>query len=168
MNIAELVMNSVRQRILQYILLNKSATVNDLSAALSDVPKPSIYRHVRILFENGVIVVSNEKKIRGTIEKTYSLAEPNSAGSEEDVSSVIQNYLLKLMMTFSAYFKSENPQPEKDMLCVGGVTLMLTDEQMMNFLQDYSKLISKAMEIKPNENSKPRSMTLISAPKIDE
>mgnify|MGYP006976141070 CR=1 FL=1 len=44
MEIAEVVMNPVRQRIFQYFLLHETGTVKDIKKALPDVPSASLYR----------------------------------------------------------------------------------------------------------------------------
>ena len=49
MEIAEVVMNPVRQRIFQYFLLHEAGTVKELKRALPDVPNASLYRHIKIL-----------------------------------------------------------------------------------------------------------------------
>ena len=49
MEIAEVVMNPVRQRIFQYFLLHEAGTVKELKRALPDVPNASLYRHIKVL-----------------------------------------------------------------------------------------------------------------------
>ena len=54
MEIAEVVMNPVRQRIFQYFLLHGTGTAKDLKKALPDVPNASLYRHIRILADHAI------------------------------------------------------------------------------------------------------------------
>lgn len=44
MELAEIVMNPVRQRIFQYFLLHETGTVKEIRKALPDVPSASLYR----------------------------------------------------------------------------------------------------------------------------
>ena len=44
MELAEIVMNPVRQRIFQYLLLHETGTVKEIRKALPDVPGASLYR----------------------------------------------------------------------------------------------------------------------------
>ena len=46
---ADVIMNPVRQRIAQYLILHRTGTVSEIAAALSDVPRPSLYRHMNVL-----------------------------------------------------------------------------------------------------------------------
>ena len=73
MEMAEVVMNSVRQRIFQYFLLHETGTVKDIKKALPDVPSASLYRHVKILADSSILVVVGENRIRGTVESIYRL-----------------------------------------------------------------------------------------------
>lgn len=67
MEMAEVVMNPVRQRIFQYFLLHETGTVKDIKKALPDVPSASLYRHVKILADSSILVVVGENRIRGTV-----------------------------------------------------------------------------------------------------
>lgn len=51
MELAEIVMNPVRQRIFQYLLLHETGTVKEIRKALPDVPGASLYRHMKLLTE---------------------------------------------------------------------------------------------------------------------
>ena len=68
MELAEIVMNPVRQRIFQYLLLHETGTVKEIRKALPDVPGASLYRHMKLLTESGILTVVGENRIRGTVE----------------------------------------------------------------------------------------------------
>ena len=55
MNVIEVVMNPVRQRIIQFLMIHEKGTVKEMKNNLSDVPTPSLYRHVKILAEDSGI-----------------------------------------------------------------------------------------------------------------
>ena len=57
MDIVEIVMNPARQRIFQYLLVNETGTVKEMRKALPDIPSASLYRHVKILLDNGILTV---------------------------------------------------------------------------------------------------------------
>lgn len=73
MDIVEIVMNPARQRIFQYLLVNETGTVKEMRKALPDIPSASLYRHVKILLDNGILTVVEENRIRGTVESVYKL-----------------------------------------------------------------------------------------------
>ena len=73
MEIAEVLMNPVRQRIFQYLLVHRTATVKEIKKALPDIPSASLYRHVKILTDSSVLLIAEENRIRGTVECVYRL-----------------------------------------------------------------------------------------------
>ena len=73
MEMAEIVMNPVRQRIFQYFLLHETGTVKEVKKALPDVPNASLYRHIKILTDSSILMIVDENRIRGTVESVYQL-----------------------------------------------------------------------------------------------
>ena len=165
MEIAEVVMNPVRQRIFQYFLLNETGTVKEVKNALSDVPSASLYRHMKILADSSILVVVGENRIRGTVESVYKLNKDAMAAEDEDGNGV-QMALLGLCASFAKYFSTGSADPKKDMLLFTNCTLMLTDEEFMGFLSEINEIGLKYMKVEPSAGSKTRRITLISSPDI--
>ena len=78
MEMTKVLMNPVRQRIFQYLLVHEKGTVKEMKKELSDIPNASLYRHIKILTDNSVITVVEENRIRGTIESVYQLNKNDS------------------------------------------------------------------------------------------
>lgn len=110
MELAEIVMNPVRQRIFQYLLLHETGTVKEIRKALPDVPGASLYRHMKLLTESGILTVVGENRIRGTVESIYSL---NRSALEIDDAdgTAVQTALLGLSASFARYFPAAGPTP---------------------------------------------------------
>lgn len=68
-------MHPVRLRLVQRLALLGTATVQELAAALPDIPRASLYRHLRTLTELGYLTVVEETRVRGTVERTYALTD---------------------------------------------------------------------------------------------
>ena len=163
MEMAEIVMNPVRQRIFQYLLVHETGTVKEIRKALPDVPSASLYRHMKILTENGILMVVGENRIRGTVESIYSLNK--SALEIDDADGVaVQTALLGICASFAKYFSSGHADPKKDLLLMTTCTLTLSDEEFMNFLSEINQVAVKYMDIPIKEGRKTRQITLISAP----
>ena len=75
MELAEIVMNPVRQRIFQYFLLHDTGTVKEIRKALPDIPSASLYRHIKILADSSILMVVGENRIRGTVHSVYQFNE---------------------------------------------------------------------------------------------
>lgn len=165
MNIAEVVMNPVRQRIIQFLMIHERGTVKEIKNELSDVPTPSLYRHVKILAENSVIVVAEENRIRGTVENVYQLNPKGlSVEGTSNEGLAVQASLMSICCSFAKYFADGQADPKKDMLSLTSSTLMLTDEEFMNFFTEINELVMKYIAKEPIEGCSPRQITLISSP----
>ncbi|NLV59733.1 MAG: helix-turn-helix domain-containing protein [Clostridiales bacterium] len=162
----KIVMNPVRQRILQYLIIHGQGSTGDMKQELMDIPPASLYRHVKLLLEGGLIEVVKEERIRGTLEKTYRLTQnPGSdEGINQDIGAMFQAGLVSLMTVFSKYFAVEGNDPQKDMLSFSTSTLLMTDEEFLEFLKKLSVLFGEAINNMPRSGRKPRRLTLISSP----
>lgn len=163
MKIAEVVLNPVRQRIFQYLLIHETGTVKEIRKALPDVPSASLYRHMKILTDHSIIMVVGENRIRGTVESVYQLNK--SALQIDDANGeAVQTALLGFCASFAKYFASGHANPKKDMMLLTTCTLTLTDEEFMGFLSEINQVAVKYIDIGIKEGSKTRQITLISSP----
>lgn len=162
MQIAEIVMNPVRQRIFQYFLLHETGTVKEIRKALPDVPSASLYRHIKILVDSSILLVTGENRIRGTVESIYRLNK-DAMTTEDGNGNAVQMSLLSICTSFARYFSTGNADPKKDMLLFTNCTLLLTDEEFSEYLSEINQITFKYMKM-ASENSKTRRITLISAP----
>lgn len=163
MEMAEIVMNPVRQRIFQYFLLHKTGTVKGIRKALPDVPSASLYRHIKILTDSTILMVVGENRIRGTVESVYQLNK-DAMETEDETGNAVQMSLLSICATFAKYFSSGKADSKKDMLLFTNCTLLLTDEEFSGFLTEINQIAVKYMKKEAVEGSKTRQITLISAP----
>lgn len=163
MEMAEVVMNPIRQRIFQYFLLHETGTVKDIKKALPDVPSASLYRHVKILADSSILVVVGENRIRGTVESIYRLNKSAMSAGEES-GNAVQMSLLSICAAFAKYFSGGNADPERDMLLFTNCTLLLTDGEFSDFLSEINEVALKYMKVEAKADSKTRQITLISAP----
>ncbi len=163
MEIAEVVMNPVRQRIFQYFLLHETGTVKDIKKALPDVPSASLYRHVKILADSSILMIVGENRIRGTVESIYRMNKSAlSAGDESG--EAVQMSLMSICAAFAKYFSGGNADPERDMLLFTNCTLLLTDGEFSDFLSEINEVALRYMKVEAKAGSKTRQITLISAP----
>ncbi len=163
MELAEIVMNPVRQRIFQYFLLHETGTVKELRKALPDIPSASLYRHIKILADSSILMVVGENRIRGTVESVYRLNK-DAMATEDETGNAVQMSLLSICASFAKFFSAGNADPQKDMLLLTNCTLLLTDEEFSEYLSEINQVTVKYMKKAASESSKTRRITLISAP----
>ncbi len=161
----ELVMNPVRQRIIQCVALRGTATTAQMLEDLSDVPKASLYRQVKLLHEGELLEVAAETKVRGTVLRAYRLCEmPVDKGSSDQASAAIYNALMSLMSSFRSYFGGGDRDPAADQLFHNTSTLLMTDDEFRSFSGKVNQLVQDAKSNEPAEGRKPRRITFISSP----
>ena len=56
----EACMNATRQRIIQVIMIKKEATSAEIGEELPDIPRASLYRHIKVLLDAEIITVVKE------------------------------------------------------------------------------------------------------------
>lgn len=161
---ASIVMNPIRLRIIQYLGIHKEGTTAQIREELSDIPQASLYRHIKVLAEAGWITVVKETRLRGAVEKTYTLSEGALNSGNDSPSASIQNGILSILASFHTYFQSPENDPRSDMLTFATSTLMLSDEEYMEFLKNIGELIGKTIGKAPDGQRKPRRFTVISSP----
>lgn len=75
MGTADLVLHPVRLRVVQALLGDRDLTTAQLGDLLPDVPAATLYRQVAVLMEGGILRVVDERRLRGTVERTYRLVQ---------------------------------------------------------------------------------------------
>ena len=161
----EACMNSTRQRILQTIMIKKEATPAEIGEALPDIPRSTLYRHIKVLLDAEVIAVVRETVKRGTKEMTYAIAAERPYGDKnEDYDLMIQSALMGLQAEFHRYFQNEEADARKDLLTFASASVMMSDEEMNEFIMAYGALLGKYLENKPGEGRKLRKISFISSP----
>lgn len=163
MNVIEVVMNPVRQRIIQFLMIHEKGTVKEMKNNLSDVPTPSLYRHVKILAEDSVIVVAEKNRVRGTVESVYQLNK-NALSIDDDTGLTIQASIMSICTSIAEYFAGDNVNSKKDMCLMTGCTLMLTDEEFKQFFTKVYEVAMKYMSKEPAQGSRARQVSIISSP----
>lgn len=115
---ADLIMHPVRFRILQTIAAD-SLTTQEIDDRLPDVPKSSLYRHLRLLRKGGMIEVAETRLVHGIQEKVYQLAQrpylsaDDMAGmSADEHLRTFTNYVMTLLHGFTEYLELAGDAPD--------------------------------------------------------
>lgn len=161
----EIIQNPVRQRIVQHLLIHGKGTVAEIGRALSDVPRASLYRHVNLLLEAGCISVTEEKSVRGAVERTFALVEnPIGEPGPEDVARLMQGMLARVQLSFAQYFARPDANPMRDGLGISSSVLMLTDAELNELLGRIGAVYNDYIQNGPGEGRRARNIMWIIAP----
>ena len=155
--------NPVRIQVMQYLQTHGEATTKQLSEAISDVPAPTLYRHINTLLKEEVLLVKEERKVRGSLERLLAInVEKMSEAANSNISETAYQFLMELYMKFQKYGCKENANPQKDRLSLRTCVLTLTDDSFDRFMQDIAAFIDKYREAEVN--GKLCRVSFISAP----
>ena len=165
-DLSQVLLNPVRSRIIQFLSMNKEATAGELGTFISDVPRTTLYRHLKVLVEHNVIVVVAENRVRGSVERTYSLnvAKLSEENTTENATRNAFSFLMKIYADYERYFSNKNADPYRDKIFLSNVSLLLSDEEFDELLEEINKLLRAQLNNEPNENRKQRSLSFITSP----
>jgi DNA-binding transcriptional ArsR family regulator len=99
---ADLLLHPVRLRILQAFLGDRPLTTSQLRTELPDVPPASLYRHVAKLVDAGVLSIVEERRVRGALERTYTLQTSEATVKPEDLANLTADEHRRMFLTFLA------------------------------------------------------------------
>jgi hypothetical protein len=139
---ADLLLHPVRLRIVKAFLGDRVLTTNQLAAELDDVPVGSVYRHVALLSRAGVLQTVSESRVRGAVERTYTLRlsaaqmQPDdvAAMTAEDHKQAFLSFVAGLLSDFDRYVSSEDFDPTLDGAGYRIAGMWLDDKEFAEFV----------------------------------
>ncbi len=164
-NINDIMLNPVRMRIIQTLAVKQTMTATEISEKISDVPRTTLYRHIKILLDSDILSVISEQKIRGSLERTLAIntGEIMKNNTLENASQNAFTFLMKKYVLFHNYFKDINANTGKDKIFFNNTILMMTDDEFDQFLSELGDLFKK-YNFEFSKGRKARDISIISAP----
>ncbi len=163
MSSADLLLHPVRLRIVKTFLGDRSLTTAQIAAELADVPTGSLYRHIATLTRAGVLQVVAERRVRGTVERTYTLRmlaaqlPPDEVAemSNQDHAQAFLAYLAGLLSDFDRYL-THDPAPGRDGADYRVNAMWLTDAEYADFLGDLKDVFQARLANEANQHRRRR------------
>ena len=166
MDLIKVLSNPVRMRIIQCMIGYGDATTKQIAEYVSDVPVPTLYRHINYLIDVGLITVKEERKVRGSVERVLTV-NPTKPYDETDISNLAFQFLMEMYSRFDKYSKRPDADPIRDKLALSTAIFKLTDEEMDNFAKDIGEVMMKYDAISKESKGKIRSVSMVLSP-VDE
>jgi DNA-binding transcriptional ArsR family regulator len=165
-NLEDILLNPVRMRIVQHLSYLQSTTVSRLVELMSDVPRTTLYRHINMLYESGLLTVIKEEKVRGTYEREYALnfEKLKESLAQNPIQESVYTFIMKLLANFESYFKTQSADPIKDRLFLTENALLLSDDEFEQFTEEVFMIVKKYMNFPVEQGRKPRFISIISSP----
>lgn len=145
---AKLLLHPDRLRIVEAFLGNRELTTADLRAELPDIPPASLYRHLARLIDAGAIDVVAERKVRGTVERTYAKrgrlnVSPDDAAtlSRDELRQTFLGYVATLLADIDRYLERDDIELRRGGATFRIAALWLTDEELSDLAVKYLKLL---------------------------
>lgn len=170
-NSAELVIHPVRLRILQ-CLEGGPQTTQEIAERLDDVPKSSLYRHMKLLLDSEFVSVAEARLVQGIQEKVYQLNRPARLGPEDiagisvdDHLRYFTTYLMVLLRGFSGYLESATePDFVKDRAGYSDVSFWATPEELDELSKALNKVLLPLMKNERDEQRRRHKVAVITFP----
>lgn len=173
----DVIMHPVRMRILTILAGERQFTASQLALALPDVPQATLYRHIRALADNDIIIVVEERPVRGTVEKVYTLPQMNAQIGPEALQDLSKadhmRYFTAFTTTLLAQYERYLEQTAEPNLVTDGVgyrtvPLYISDVELQNFSLQLNALLLPLLENKPGPGRKRRYLSTVLMPAVDE
>jgi len=168
----DLLLHPVRLRIVYALSGERVRTTADLCASLPDVPKTTVYRHVGLLAEGGVLEVADEQRVRGAVERHYRLrqdrtvidAEAGASMSLDDHRHGFAAAMAALHAEFNAYLDRPGAHPHADLVAYRQGILWLSEDEMTELLGELRALYVARAANQPAPGRSPRLISVIQFP----
>jgi len=169
---ADLLLHPVRLRIVKAFLGDRALTTSQLAGELDDVPAGSLYRHVALLTKAGVLQVVAERRVRGAIERTYTLRlfaaqiQPDEAAAMtlDEHAQAFMAYVAGLLADFDRYAASGPADPVADGAAYRVAAMWLTDAELAGLRRDLLAVFQPRLANPPGEGRRRHMIYSVSLP----
>jgi hypothetical protein len=170
----DLLLHPARLRIVQAFLGDRTLTTAELRAELPDVPVASLYRHVGLLADGGVLRVVGERKVRGTAERSYRLdlaaasigAADAAAMTSDEHRRGFRTFAAALLADFDRYLEraGDRPDPARDRVGYRQAAVWVTDEEFDVLLAELAAVLRRRLEQRPDGARRRRVVSIVNLP----
>ena len=170
----DIIIHPQRLRILETLFAD-TLTTQEIADRLPDLPKSSIYRHLKLLLAAGVVEVVETRPVKGVEEKVYQLPRQpdlsmqDLAGlSTQDHLRYFTTYVVTLLHDFSAYLVAA-PAPNflRDLAGYREVIFYASDGEFLEALQALNRALLPLVHNGPEAGRTRRKFATVTHPMRD-
>jgi DNA-binding transcriptional ArsR family regulator len=167
MKTLDLLLHPVRLRIVHAMAGGRIRTTSDLCDRLPDVSQATVYRHVGLLVEGGLLEVVDEQRVRGAVERSYRLRRVYPMIDRDEAASMSLDdhrhgfaaAMAALVAEFDAYLDGERADLAADSVSYRQFPLWLSQGEAAKLIRDIGDMIRSR---KDNEPTPDRSLYVLS------
>ena len=157
MDTVELLLHPIRLRIVLAFSGGRTLTTSELLARMPDVSKATMYRHVSLLADGGLLEVEGEQRVGGAVERRYRLRQPRpviaaetaATASLEDYRRAFAVAMAALLGEFNAYLDRGRADPTADAVGFLQHSLWLNPDERDELIGDLRRAIAPRLKNKP-------------------
>ena len=146
---ADLLLHPVRLGIVKALLGDRLLTTTELAAELDDVPAGSVYRHVALLAGAGVLEVAAERRVRGTVERTYRLRieasrigpDEFAAMSPDEHRQAFMAFVAGMLADFDRYLARGDVDLIRDRVTYSSEAFWLDDQEYVDLILELAAVL---------------------------
>ncbi len=165
-----IVNHPVRMRIFQ-ALHAEELSINQLLKRLSDVSKPSLYRHIHLMLEAGVIEVTRTRLVNGIEERFFSAvnelidpADIERPGGREEFADHVQLYGNGVVQELTRYILSSDPLHIRNIAARDHV-FYATEQEFIEVRETIYNLLKELETRPPSSGRRKYRMFIMAHPK---
>jgi DNA-binding transcriptional ArsR family regulator len=137
MDPVELLLHPVRLRIVHALSGGRSLTTQELCERIPDASKATVYRHVALLAEAGILEESAQQRVRGFVERHYRLRPANAViSAERAAAATVEEHrrafaaaMAALLGQYGTYLDDPAADPARDQVGYRQHAIWLTDAE---------------------------------------
>jgi DNA-binding transcriptional ArsR family regulator len=168
----ELLLHPVRLRIVHAMSGGRTRTTSALCAQLPDVSKATVYRHVGVLADAGLLEVADEQRVHGAVERRYRLSKARAVIDQDAAASMsLEEHrhgfaaaMGALLAEFNSYLDREHADPFADSVSYKQFPLWLTQDELAGLIDDIRGAIMSRMDNEPAKDRRPHLLSTILFP----
>ncbi|HEU5379284.1 MAG TPA: helix-turn-helix domain-containing protein [Ktedonobacteraceae bacterium] len=168
---AALLLHPLNLRIVDKIE-GRQLTAQQLAEILPDIAQATLYRHLNQLVEGGILIIVEERPVRGTVEKVYAITEPISVEltredleqfTREDLIRYFTGHMMLQTARFERYLQQEEINIANDGIRFWQIPLYLSNEEYQQLFSEMQTLFLKfaAQQPAPGRRRRIASTTFI-------
>ncbi|QIB43398.1 helix-turn-helix domain-containing protein [Streptomyces aureoverticillatus] len=149
MDTVDLLLHPLRMRIVNVMYDGRTRTTSELCALLPDISKATLYRHIGILADGGLLVVAQEERVRGSVQRHYRLHRARAVIDPDIVAAMpLDDYrrafavaMAALLAEFDTYLDRDGADPITDLVGFRQYTLSLTRDELTEMVTELRDVI---------------------------
>ena len=172
----EYLTNPIKNKLIIEVMSKGKVTAKELAAVSKEVPQATLYRYLKKMVEDGVLVVAEERKIRNVTEKIYAMGIDFEAYVEKMIAEnsgeaylgIFQQFTVGLLKEFAAYSRRDDIDIANDGSGFRVTSICASVDELAELSAKIQALIAPYRDKMPTAERKNRSVAVIFTPPAEE